>query len=61
MWSAAGYCVISIPVFMRRVRNVGIQTHGRRPHEKADNEVANRTECEHISDLGRTTADTLIP
>nr|VWO94705.1 Polyadenylation factor subunit 2 [Ganoderma boninense] len=44
MWSAAGYCVISIPVFMRRVRNVGIQTQGPRPHEKPDNEVANRTE-----------------
>ncbi|KAI1798098.1 ABC transporter transmembrane region 2-domain-containing protein [Ganoderma leucocontextum] len=44
MWSAAGYGVISIPVFMRRVRNVGIQARGPRPHEKPDNEVANRTE-----------------
>ncbi|TBU61179.1 ABC transporter transmembrane region 2-domain-containing protein [Dichomitus squalens] len=43
-WSAAGYCLISIPVFVTRVRNVGVQTQGPRPHEKSDNEVANRTE-----------------
>ena len=44
LWSAAGYCLISIPVFITRVRNVGVQAQGPRPHEKTDNEVANRTE-----------------
>ncbi|KAI0711148.1 ABC transporter transmembrane region 2-domain-containing protein [Cerioporus squamosus] len=44
LWSAAGYCLISIPVFWTRVRNIGVQAQGPRPHEKPDNEVANRTE-----------------
>ena len=44
LWSAAGYCLISIPVFWTRVRNMGVQTNGPRPHERTDNEVANRTE-----------------
>ncbi|KAJ3008558.1 hypothetical protein NUW54_g3109 [Trametes sanguinea] len=45
LWSAAGYCLISIPVFFtRRRRHVGVQAHGPRPNEAVDNEVANRTE-----------------
>ncbi|OJT01704.1 ATP-binding cassette sub-family D member 1 [Trametes pubescens] len=44
LWSAAGYCLISIPVFFTRRRHVGVQTQGPKPHEGADNEVANRTE-----------------
>ncbi|OSD08136.1 hypothetical protein PYCCODRAFT_1449189 [Trametes coccinea BRFM310] len=45
LWSAAGYCLISIPVFFtRRRRHVGVQAHGPRPNEGVDNEVANRTE-----------------
>ncbi|RPD65642.1 hypothetical protein L226DRAFT_550601 [Lentinus tigrinus ALCF2SS1-7] len=45
LWSAAGYCLISIPVFWTRVRSIGVQAQGPRPHEKTDNEVANRTEA----------------
>ncbi|KAI0827022.1 ABC transporter transmembrane region 2-domain-containing protein [Trametes gibbosa] len=44
LWSAAGYCLISIPVFFTRRRHVGVQAQGPRPHERVDNEVANRTE-----------------
>ncbi|TFK89661.1 hypothetical protein K466DRAFT_584399 [Polyporus arcularius HHB13444] len=46
LWSAAGYCLISIPVLWTRVRNVGVQTQGPRSHERQrrDDEVANRTE-----------------
>ncbi|KAI0372061.1 hypothetical protein BV20DRAFT_964772 [Pilatotrama ljubarskyi] len=44
LWSAAGYCLISIPVFFKRRRHVGVQAEGPRPREGVDNEVANRTE-----------------
>ncbi|KAH9918757.1 ABC transporter transmembrane region 2-domain-containing protein [Epithele typhae] len=45
LWSAAGYCLISIPVFLTRVRSIGIQATGDpRAHGRVDNEVANRTE-----------------
>ncbi|KAI0826191.1 ABC transporter transmembrane region 2-domain-containing protein [Irpex lacteus] len=44
LWSAAGYGLISIPVLLtRRKRNVGTQAPGL-PDERANNEVANRTE-----------------
>ena len=42
LWSAAGYCLISIPVLFTRRRAVGVQT-GARPAETHD-EVASRTE-----------------
>ncbi|ETW75940.1 ABC transporter, partial [Heterobasidion irregulare TC 32-1] len=42
LWSAAGYCLISIPVLFTRRRSVGVQT-GARPAETHD-EVASRTE-----------------
>ncbi|KAI0777788.1 ABC transporter transmembrane region 2-domain-containing protein [Trametes elegans] len=43
LWSAAGYCLISIPVFLTRRRHVGVQAPAK-PREGVDNEVANRTE-----------------
>ncbi|KAJ8488005.1 hypothetical protein ONZ51_g3822 [Trametes cubensis] len=44
LWSAAGYCLISIPVFFTRRRHVGIQAQGPKPDERINSEVANRTE-----------------
>ncbi|KAI0674426.1 ABC transporter transmembrane region 2-domain-containing protein [Trametes maxima] len=44
LWSAAGYCLISIPVFFTRRRHIGVQAQGPKPHKGVDNEVANRTE-----------------
>lgn len=51
LWSAAGYCLISIPVFFTRRRHVGVQTQGPKPHEGADNEVANRTESKSFAPI----------
>ncbi|KAI8969432.1 ABC transporter transmembrane region 2-domain-containing protein [Trametes punicea] len=44
LWSAAGYCLISIPVFFTRRKHVGVQAQGLNPDERVNNEVANRTE-----------------
>ncbi|KAI0719236.1 ABC transporter transmembrane region 2-domain-containing protein [Fomitopsis betulina] len=44
LWSAAGYCLISIPVFLRRRRHVGVQAAGIPTPDTVNNEVANRTE-----------------
>lgn len=42
LWSAAGYGLISIPVFFNRKRSVGIQAPT--PSEGIDNAIADRTE-----------------
>ncbi|GBE89023.1 Peroxisomal long-chain fatty acid import protein [Sparassis crispa] len=44
LWSAAGYCLISVPVLLTRRRHVGVQTYGPGGDETTNNEVANRTE-----------------
>ncbi|PCH44925.1 hypothetical protein WOLCODRAFT_139324 [Wolfiporia cocos MD-104 SS10] len=44
LWSAAGYCLISVPVFLTRRRHVGIQATSPALKEAINNEVANRTE-----------------
>ena len=49
LWSAAGYCLISIPVFLRRRRHVGVQTAGAPTPDSVNDEVANRTESEPLS------------
>ncbi|KAH9926703.1 ABC transporter transmembrane region 2-domain-containing protein [Fomitopsis serialis] len=43
LWSAAGYCLISIPVFLTRRRHVGVQA-GVPTVSRPNDEVANRTE-----------------
>ncbi|TFY56558.1 hypothetical protein EVJ58_g7566 [Rhodofomes roseus] len=43
LWSAAGYCLISIPVFLTRRRHVGVQA-GIPTVSRPNDEVANRTE-----------------
>lgn len=43
LWSAAGYCLISIPVLFTRRRHVGVQVPSPSP-DGADNAVAERTE-----------------
>ncbi|EPS97476.1 hypothetical protein FOMPIDRAFT_1128638 [Fomitopsis schrenkii] len=44
LWSAAGYCLISIPVFLRGRRHVGVQAAGIPIPDTVNDEVANRTE-----------------
>ncbi|KAI9508086.1 ABC transporter transmembrane region 2-domain-containing protein [Russula earlei] len=44
LWSAAGYCLISIPVLFTRQRSVGVQTGPRAAMTEANDAVANRTE-----------------
>ncbi|KAF8500218.1 ABC transporter transmembrane region 2-domain-containing protein [Russula emetica] len=44
LWSAAGYCLISIPVLFSRQRSVGVQAGPRAALTEANNAVANRTE-----------------
>lgn len=45
LWSAAGYCLISIPVLLtRRRRSLGVQTMKPGASEETDDVVANRTE-----------------
>ncbi|KZT70506.1 hypothetical protein DAEQUDRAFT_744731 [Daedalea quercina L-15889] len=51
LWSAVGYCLISIPVFLQRRRHVGVQT-GVPTATTVNNEVANRTESESYQCLG---------
>jgi ATP-binding cassette subfamily D (ALD) long-chain fatty acid import protein len=42
MWSAAGYALISIPVWLATKRSVGVQAPS--PSERPENAVADRTE-----------------
>ncbi|KAI0938687.1 hypothetical protein AcV5_000308 [Taiwanofungus camphoratus] len=44
LWSAAGYCLISVPVLLTRRRDVGVQTLTHELNSRINNEVANRTE-----------------
>ncbi|KAI0065247.1 hypothetical protein BV25DRAFT_1851548 [Artomyces pyxidatus] len=45
LWSAAGYCLISIPVLLTRRRSVGVQVDANEPRsQEIDDAVANRTE-----------------
>jgi len=44
LWSAAGYCLISIPVLFTRQRSVGVQAGPRAVLADANDAVANRTE-----------------
>lgn len=44
LWSAAGYCLISVPVFLTRRRDIGIQADGPGHTDIINNRIANRTE-----------------
>ncbi|KZT10351.1 uncharacterized protein LAESUDRAFT_721687 [Laetiporus sulphureus 93-53] len=44
LWSAAGYCLISVPVFLTRRKNAAVQTGGLHNLSRVNDEVANRTE-----------------
>jgi ATP-binding cassette subfamily D (ALD) long-chain fatty acid import protein len=47
LWSAAGYCLISIPVLFSRQRLIGDQADPRATLKDVNNAVANRTESAH--------------
>jgi ATP-binding cassette, subfamily D (ALD), peroxisomal long-chain fatty acid import protein len=44
LWSAAGYCLISIPVIFMPQRSVGVQAGPQAAMSKASDAVADRTE-----------------
>ncbi|KAA1476586.1 hypothetical protein DENSPDRAFT_827606 [Dentipellis sp. KUC8613] len=46
LWSAAGYCLIAIPVLLTRTRSIGVQAGAAaaRRHTTTDDAMANRTE-----------------
>jgi len=44
LWSAAGYCLISIPVLFTRQRSIGVQAGSRAALKNVNDAVANRTE-----------------
>lgn len=48
LWSAAGYGLISIPVFFNRTRSIGIQAPS--TTESIDNAIADRTESKALFD-----------
>lgn len=51
LWSAAGYCLISIPVLFTRHHSVGVQAGPQAALTEANNAVANRTESAHLLSL----------
>lgn len=51
LWSAAGYCLISVPVFLTRRRDIGIQADGPGHTDIINNRIANRTESASRSRL----------
>lgn len=52
LWSAAGYCLIAIPVLFTRKRSLGIQT-GDASDRVVDDQMANRTESAYTTSLLR--------
>ncbi|CCM00773.1 uncharacterized protein FIBRA_02815 [Fibroporia radiculosa] len=44
LWSAAGYCLIAVPVLLTRRRDVGVQIGPPQHRSRVNDEVANRTE-----------------
>jgi len=48
LWSAAGYCLIYIPVLFSRQRPIGVEADPRAALKDVSNAVANRTESAHL-------------